>query len=497
MAYTVSSVNRPLLYAVLVPALLMTGCTAEPFTPTSPASPVSASATPTPTGDAYAAWQAGRSTPVADPIYPERGTDALDVLHYDLALDWSPSTRVLTGTATLQVRPTKDAASFSLDFKPYDIDSLTVDGAPATGKVAKEKLTVATPVTADSPFTLVVAYHGRPTTTPMPSKRSDSAPLGLTVGKDGGLWTMQEPYGAFTWYPANDQPSDEALYDIAVTVPKGWSGIASGTPMGQDGDTFRYQSTDPVASYLTTLAVGKYKKAAGKGPHGLPLTYWYRPGDKGALPVLKQSPKYLAWLEKKFGPYPFPSGGVVMVDSESGMETQQMITLGSAVFSYGADQFELDVVHEYAHQWFGDAVTPADWRDLWLNEAWAQYAQLVYQKETAHATDAALDAWLRQSDSALRKEFGPPGHPRPSEFAMSNVYICGAAMLRQLQSVIGDKKFFALARDWAQDHRNTQQTRASFTAFVNEQTGQDFTAFIDAWLDSPTTPPKSLKDRRR
>jgi aminopeptidase N len=107
-----------------------------------------------------------------------------------------------------------------------------------------------------------------------------------------------------------------------------------------------------------------------------------------------------------------------------------------------------------------------------------------------------LDAWFRQSDAALRKEFGPPGHPRPSEFAASNVYICAAAMLRQLHNTLGDKKFFALARAWAQDHRNSQQTRASFTAFVNEQTGRDFTALIDAWLDSRTTPPKSLKDRR-
>ncbi|WP_203977373.1 M1 family metallopeptidase [Planotetraspora silvatica] len=489
---------RPLLYAALVPVLLMTGCTAETSTSPEPAprAVVSATASPAAAEDKYAVWNAGRSTPVVDPIYPKRGTDALDVLHYDLSLDWSPSKRVLTGTATLQVRPTKDAASFSLDFTPYEIDSLTVDDAPATGKVTEEKLTVATPVTEDKPFTLVVGYHGKPMTTPMPSKRSDAHPLGLTVDRDGGLWTMQEPFGAFTWYPANDQPSDEALYDISVTVPKGWSGIASGSPKGRDGDTFRYQSTDPVASYLTTLAVGKYKKAAAKGPHGLPLTYWYLPRDKRALPVLKKSPKYLAWLEKKFGPYPFPSGGVVMVDSDSGMETQQMITLGSAVAKEGADGLELDVLHEYSHHWFGDTVTPADWTDVWLNEGWATYAQFLYQSERDKIPDASLDGWFRQSDAALRKEFGPPGHPRPSEFAAGNVYICAAAMLRQLHNTLGDKKFFALARAWAQDHRNTQQTRASFTAFVNEQTGRDFTAFIDAWLDSRTTPPKSLKDRR-
>jgi aminopeptidase N len=490
-------VYRPLPYAALVSALLITGCTAEPSTTPEPASSAPATASPAPAADKYAEWKAGLSTPVADSIYPKRGTDALDVLHYGLALDWSPPKRVLTGTATLQVRPTKDAESFSLDFKPYDIDSLTVDDAPADGKVSKEKLTVATAVTKDKPFTLVVAYHGKPMTTPMPSKRSDTHPLGLTVDRDGGLWTMQEPFGAFTWYPANDQPSDEALYDISVTVPKGWAGIAGGTPQGKDGNTFRYQSTDPVASYLTTLAVGKYKKVTAKGPHGLPLTYWYLPRDKRVLPILKKSPKYLTWLEKRFGPYPFPSGGVVMVDSDSAMETQQMITMGSAVAREGADGFELDVLHEYSHHWFGDTVTPTDWEDVWLNEGWATYAQFLYQSERDRVSDADLDAWLRQSDAALRKQYGPPGHPKSAEFAAGNVYICGAAMLRQLQNTLGDKKFFALARAWAQDHRNSQQTRATFTAFVNKQTGQDFTSFIDAWLDSPTTPPKSLKDRRR
>src|SRR3712207_216752 len=158
----------------------------------------------------------------------------------------------------------------------------------------------------------------------MPSHRSDTEPLGLTVTKQGGLWTMQEPFGAFTWYPANDQPSDKALYDIAVTVPAGWSAIAAGTPAGRSGNTFRYRSTDPMASYLQTLAVGKYRQVTAKGPRGVPLHYWYRPGtDDKLLPSLKKSPRFLSFLEKRFGPYPFPSGGIVLVDSASGMETQQ------------------------------------------------------------------------------------------------------------------------------------------------------------------------------
>jgi aminopeptidase N len=471
------------LAAAVTAAMLLTGCTATP-------KPVKTPPVKTPVD--YTAWEGGTSKPVADPIYPQHGTDALDVLHYGLELSWDPAAKALTGTATLRVRPTETATELSLDFKPYELDAVTVDDAPVTAKVTQEKLVVPAGVTADKLVTLVVKYHGKPSTTPMPSHRSDSEPLGLTVTKDGGLWTMQEPYGAFTWYPANDQPSDEALYDIAVTVPQGWTAIASGTPAGQEGTTFRYTSKDPVATYLTTLAVGKYKKISAKGPRGIPLTYWYRGGtDDKLVGSLKKSPKYLEFLEKRFGPYPFPSGGIVIVDSESGMETQQMITMGGKVGKFTAERrqgYETDLLHEYAHQWFGDSVTPTTWTDLWLSEGWATYTQFLWDQQVFKFDDATLETYLRKNDATLRKKIGPPGSPKAANFAESNVYICPAAMLNQLHQKLGDKKFFALGRAWVQTQKNTQQDRATFIAFVKTQTGTDYSKLINTWLDAKTTP---------
>ncbi|GAB3937606.1 M1 family metallopeptidase [Micromonospora vulcania] len=473
--------------AMLATIALLGGCTADP--PAPPAAGASPSASsPGLTSGPYAAWAAGRSTPVVDPLYPERGTDAVDVLHYGLELSWSPSKRTLTGTATVQIRPTRDAPSVSLDFMPYANDTVTVDGKAATGAVVREKLVVETPVRADVPITLVVGYHGKPSTTAWPTKRGDAHPLGLTIDSDGGLWTMQEPFGAFTWYPVNDHPSDEALYDIAVTAPKGWSGIASGTPVGQDGTTFRYRSTVPVASYLTTLAVGRYRTLKATGPRGIPVTTWYRDKDARFLPMFKRSPTFLTWLEEHFGPYPFESAGLVMVESASAMETQQMVTLGEAQPLRGDRTFDLNTLHEYAHHWFGDAVTLTDWRDMWLNEGWALYAQQLYARDAYKVTKAELVRSSRQRDAELRKEYGPPAKPDPAEFGSTNVYVCAAAMLRQLHQALGDDRFFALARGWVQENLHTQQTRASFTAYVNQKTGHDFTALIDTWLDSPTTP---------
>ncbi|GIG60995.1 metallopeptidase [Longispora fulva] len=479
--------RRTSLVAASLAALTLAGCTTDP----KPAATATASAEAKAPAVDYAAWDAGRSTPVADPLYPEHGNPQLDVLHYGLELAWEPTTRTLTGTATLGVRPLADLTEIRLDFAAYTLDATTVDGKPQAGSVAGAKFAVPATLTKDKPVTLVVKYHGTPATVRMPSHRGDAEGLGLTVTADNELWTMQEPFGAYTWYPANDQPSDRALYDISVTAPEGWAAIASGTPGERKGNTYTYGSKDPVASYLTTLAVGRYQKESVVGPHGLPLTYWFKPGaDEGMLSVIRKSPTYIEWLEKKFGAYPFPSAGVVLVPSESGMETQQMITIGIPKV---ADKSRLpavmdgDMLHEYAHQWFGDAVTTSNWNDLWLNEGWAMYAQLLWEDERDHVTDEQLETWLRKRDADLRARLGAPGHPKADSFAESNVYLCPAGMLHEIHQAVGDERFYAMARDWIARNKGTQD-RASFTAFVNKHTGQDFTALIDAWLDSPTTP---------
>jgi aminopeptidase N len=466
---------------------LLAGCTAHATAAPAPSQPEA------PPKIDYTPWAAGKSAPVADTLYPKHGNPGLDVLHYGLDLSWAPDTTTLTGTATVQIRPVTSASEINLDFKPYALDAVTVDGVKADAKVQSEKLVVPVAVTADQPVTLVVRYHGKPTTTPLPSHRGDAEPLGLTIAKDKSIWTMQEPYGAYTWYPANDQPSDKALYDISVTAPKGWSAIAAGTPAGQQGDTFRYTSAVPMASYLQTLAVGKYKKITATGPHGLPLTYWYRPGvDDKFLPSLKKSPGFIKFLEAHYGTFPLPTAGLVLVDSDSAMETQQMVTLGDRIFKkWGKAElsyFEEDILHEYAHQWFGDTVTPATWTDLWLNEGWAQYSQFLFEQSTQHFTDAQLETFLRHYDAIDRKKVGPPGKPKAANFAEDNVYLCPATMLKQLYDAMGKKKFFQVATAWVQSRKYTTQSRASFIAFVNQQTGKNYTKLINSWLDSKTTP---------
>lgn len=422
---------------------------------------------------------------MADPIFPAYGNPDIDVLHYGLKLDWNPARRELTGTARLMVRAVKRLDAIALDFgRPLTVDAVTVAGEPATSRHPGNDLVVrpATPLAAGAEAEVVVRYHGKPKAVRTKQHRSDLRQVGLRAAADGSAWALQEPYGAFTWFPVNDLPSDEALYDVAITVPKGWSAVAHGAYAGRDGNTFRWRSTHPVASYVTLFTVDRYRKFTGKGPRGLPLTYWVRKEDQaGLLPTLRKTPAILRWLEKRLGPYPFPSAGVV-VTSETGMETQQMVTLSPEFLRPGI------IAHEMAHQWFGNAVTPRTWRDLWLNEGFAMYFEWLWVSEHEWTSMEDTLAWARGRDKKLRKVSGPPGHYKRDRFADSNVYYGPALMLHEIRTRLGDERFFATMRAWAQEHRDTTQDRASFTTWLNTNTGEDFTSLIAAWLDSPTTP---------
>ncbi|GAA1769155.1 M1 family metallopeptidase [Luedemannella helvata] len=459
------------------------------------------SAAPSASTPAAPPAEPGASQPVSDPVYRDYGNPSVDVLHYDLDLAWQPTRKRLDGVATLKIRVAEPVTALKLDFSDaYDIGSVTVNGAPTPGKVTKGDLTVDATARAGEVVLLKVEYSGVPKPVRMPSERGDFAEgLGLRAEPDGSAWTMQEPYGAFTWYPVNDHPSDEALYDIDVTVPKGWSGIANGqlTNTTENGDTttFTWHSRDPVASYLTTLAVGRYTKVTDTGPRGLPITYWLRTGrDEGMRPVFERTPEIIEWLEKRYGPYPFASAGIVSVTSTSAMETQQMITMGGDLVEEltGSEvekrEYLAEVIaHELAHQWFGNAVTPRDWRSVWLNEGMAMYIEGEWLIADGFADRRSWVAWLRQQDEESRPVAGPPGKWDKEHFAENNIYVGPALMLYAFRRQIGATAVDKLLRDWVQTQRNQPVDRETFTAFV-QQRHPDLVPVMNEWLDSPTTP---------
>ena len=197
----------------------------------------------------------------------------------------------------------------------------------------------------------------------------------------------------------------------------------------------------------------------------------------------------LAFFEPLFGPYPLDAYGLAFTDSVPGLA---METQGRSLFSRhdfpGSldDTAQMFLAHELAHQWFGNAVTPADWSDLWLNESFATYGQWLWLD---HAGVESLDSVTSRMLAA--RQFGgePTGSPSVGNLFGFERYDGGAVVVHALRREIGDDAFFALLQRWVAENDGMSRTTEDFTALASEVAGRDLSAFFATWLDAPTLPP--------
>jgi aminopeptidase N len=437
------------------------------------------------------AYDAALSTPREDSVYPDVGDPGVDALHYDLSLDWDPRTRVLKGTEALLFRATRTTDRVQVDLaRQLDVWGVWLDGKAVPFRHDAKDLVVQAPVEKGGRHLLQLRYRGTPEPVKAPTDRPDFDTTGWTTMPDGSVWTMQEPFGAYSWYAVDDQPSDKAFYDISVTAPSPMVGVANGRMVSRasagGSTTTRWRLAEPASSYLVTVAIGRFTRTTATGPHGLPITYWTPRSDKSAtLRAVRYTPRAIAYLERKLGRYPFPTLGVLVVPSHSAMETQSTITLGDTPYALSRDV----IVHELAHQWYGDTVTPGDWGDLWMSESMALY--LAEGEWTADHGPRSLDSILRRWSSEagyLRSTWGPPAHYHPGSFGEGNVYYVPALMWDLVRQRVGDEEFWRLARAWLATHRFTSQDRDALVAWWSRRTGQDLRPLFRAWLLGRTQP---------
>ncbi|WP_217546466.1 M1 family metallopeptidase [Streptomyces sp. GbtcB6] len=419
---------------------------------------------------------------VRDPYFPKAGNGGYDVGHYGLTLAYDPDGGRLTGTAVITARATQDLTAFDLDLKGLDVDTVTVEGRQARWNRAGQELTVRPhdDLKKGETFSTTVRYSGRPETLTDP----DGSEEGWLRTDDGALG-LGEPVGSMAWFPGNDHPFDKASYDITVTVPEGLQAVSNGelksetTKNGRT--TFAWHSAEPMASYVATVAVGRYTITRSTLPDGLPVYTAVDPTqEKASRAVLAQLPEIMEWEDYNFGPYPFPSTGAIVdrpADSGYALETQTR-----PVFPGAPDTATL--VHELAHQWYGDSVTPRTWRDMWLNEGFATYAEWLWSEDhggrTAqqtfdkfYATPADSDLWAF-----------PPAEPSSAAHISDRpVYDRGAMVLQKIRQKVGDDTFYDIIQGWAAAHRHGNADTAEFTEYVEKTApGKDFSAIWKDWL---------------
>ncbi|MFI7504233.1 M1 family metallopeptidase [Streptomyces sp. NPDC049687] len=421
---------------------------------------------------------------VGDRYFPKAGNGGYDVSHYGLTLAYDPGTHRLTGTAAITARATRDLASFDLDLQGMEVTKVTVEGAAAGADRDGQELTVRPPGGLDKgeTFETRVSYSGTPRTLTDPDRSKE----GWLRTEDGAL-ALGEPTGSMAWFPGNHHPSDKATYDIAVTVPEDLTAVSNGELSGartvNGRTTFTWHTAEPMASYAATVAIGRYTVTRSSIRDGLPVYVAVDPSQVSASRrVLARLPEVMEWAEDNFGPYPFSSTGAIVdrpEDSAYALETQTR-----PVYPGAPDTETL--VHEIAHQWFGDSVTPRTWQDMWLNESFATYAEWLWTEDEGGDTaeETFTELYDHGEDTYEDLWSFPPAEPTTAaQISGDPVYQRGAMVIHRIRRTVGDDTFYDLVQGWTAAHRHGNASTEDFTTYVEQQVpDEDFTGIWDDWL---------------
>lgn len=485
------------------------GASAAAAAPAGPKDPASG-------GPRYTAGASG----VGDAYFPFAGNGGYDVQHYDLDIRYSPPAPEpaplegdFEGVATIDLVATQDLDRFNLDLRGMDVESVTVDGKPAASvepPLAGEEVDGAAywhvqddaarvweltiqprpKLKAGQTAQVVVEYGG---TTTQPTD-IEGALYGWVTMRDGAM-VASEPEGSMTWYPVSDHQTDKATYSFEITVPEGKVAVANGLPAGdpvtEDGwTTWFWDAPDQQASYLTTASVGDFEvRETYSSGSGVPIIDAV---DTKLSPArLATTNASLGWqdemldfFESRFGPYPFVAYGSI-VDNDTlfyALETQTRPV-------YSSQASEGTVAHEAAHQWFGNAVSPERWQDIWLNEGWATYATWMWNEERGIRTaQQAYDTWYAPSRTAAYWEL-QIGDPGALGLFATQVYNRGAATLHALRLEVGEEAFFAGAQLWLERYDDSTGTSEDFQEVYEEASGMDLDEFFQIWLYDQVKPP--------
>lgn len=442
-------------------------------------------------GLTVAAPATGEPTPgasgIGDPYYPLDGNGGYDAEHYDIQTRYSLRSGVLSGTTTITAVATQDLSAFNLDFLLRTL-TVTVDGQAAQfSKPDPHELTVVPvqPILTGTRFKVTVTYQGRP---------AMHSYLGSYSWLQNGyeVAAVGEPHIAPWWFPSNDHPRDKATFTQHITTAR--VAIANGvskpsTAAGAGLVTYHFDSSEPMATYLAFFVIGQFRfdsEVVDGVRYRYAVSTLYRPEYRTLrMRQLRRTRPVIRWLSAKLGPYPFTTAGGVAssVFTIGAMETQSRPVYGSVPPTLGV------VVHENAHQWFGDSVSPARWRDVWLNEGFAEFMQWWYAEEHGGRTTTAELRRVYKAASPIERFWRVTvANPLPKNLFSAPVYFRGAMALAALRNRIGDAAFTTLLRRWTSERRGGTGTTEQFRQLAQDVSGQDLGAFFHVWVGSTGRP---------
>jgi aminopeptidase N len=319
---------------------------------------------------------------------------------------------------------------------------------------------------------------------------------------NGLLFTDCEPEGSRHWFPCWDKPSDKATWEITAKVPLvvrlGSNGSLIDSTVTGDTIYYHWKSRDPMSTYLMHII--------GKRGFKLDVGYWHKlsnPNDSIPIHMYYNDTEHVSYAMTRvklmtnyysnmFGEYPFEKIGFSSaMGTGTIMENQTMIRIASWYY-------EDMIAHEYAHQWFGDLISPATWADIWLNEAFATYCQPFWKQYSISDSAYKSDLTSFANYYIIYNPGWPVYNPEwafhtPSEDTLFNtaiIYWKGADILHMLRYVLGDTLFFGAVKSYATDpnFRMKNVTTVDFINKINQFTAQDLNWFFNEWIYQPNHP---------
>ena len=435
---------------------------------------------------------------VGDPYFPLEGNGGYDVRHYDLSFSYDPATDRLDGTMVVRARATQDLSRFDLDLQQLEVSAVRVNDNPAgfTRDGQELKVTPLNRLREGSTFNVAVDYGGVPQTI-VGSPIVFGSPYGF-LHTDDGAFMGDEPNVASTWMPLSDHPSDKASWTIRATVPAGKGVVANGRLVSQvtanGKSTFVWDEPEQMATYLVTACIGNWVIKTGRTPGGIPETVAVDPTIIASRPdavdfFYNTTAEATDLWVKDFGPYPFDSTGAIADNATFNGQPLGFSLETQTRPVYSAVRSTSTIAHELAHMWFGDSVSVADWRHIWLNEGFASYAQYLWTEHLGGASPH--DQFVAEfnsrpaSDPFWNSQIADP--QRDTMFQRA-VYRRGAMTLQALRDKIGDDAFFRVLRTWTAEHFQSNATTAQFIALSERISGQELGNFFQVWLYTPTKP---------